>query len=68
MVTNEEAPEMTTNEKEAMTTEEVPEIEFSTTATFRQLKTEIGQPKQLEVAGIFTQYTYIDSLIFNISK
>ena len=61
MVNNDEAPETTTDKKEATTTEESPEIEFATTDTPRKLKTEIRQPKQLEAAGIFTQYTYIDS-------
>ena len=63
MVNNEEAPETTTDKKEATTTEESPEIEFATTDTPRKLKTEIRQPKQLETAGIYTQYTYIDSNI-----
>ena len=68
MVNNEEAPEMTTDEKEATTTEKSPEIEFTTTDTSTKLRTEIRQPKQLETAGIFTQYTYIDSNHISIYK
>ena len=67
MVNNEEAPEMTTDEKEATTTEKSPEIEFTTPDTSTKLRTEIRQPKQLETAGIYTQYTYIDSNPFPIT-
>ena len=61
MMNNEEAPEVTTDEKEATTTEKSPEIEFTTTDTSTKLRTEVRQPKQLETAGIYTQYKYIDS-------